>query len=128
MPSCVMSHLVVRQTPLGILVHQYKGKEMKIFRFGVLFLLAGILQAEEIVHSVTSPGFVFSPANWVGDQGREGAQFRQTWNPGAYFRFTWESESKDEMPVLLMDDSTYDGSFFPSCSCIMSGWCLDSWP
>lgn len=68
-------------------------------------------EKEGKVYPVSSSAFVFSPGNWVGDQGRVGDKFRQSWNPGAYFRFTWESESKDEVPVLLLDDSTYDGSF-----------------
>ncbi len=80
--------------------------------------------AEGVVHAVTSPGFVFSPANWVGDQGRDGEKFHQTWNPGAYFRFTWESQSKDEVPVLLLDASTYNGSFPPPvlAACLDGVW------
>lgn len=62
---------------------------------------------------VDSPAFVFSPGNWVGDAGRGGKLFRQTWNPGAYFRVTWESDSTNVVPTLLMDASTYNGSFNP---------------
>jgi len=62
---------------------------------------------------VDSPAFVFSPGNWVGDAGRGGKVFRQTWNPGAYFRVTWESATTNAVPTLLLDASTYDGSFGP---------------
>lgn len=62
---------------------------------------------------VDSPAFVFSPANWVGDAGRGGSAYRQTWNPGAYFRVTWEGAPSDANPTLLFDVSTYDGSFPP---------------
>ena len=62
---------------------------------------------------VDSPAFVFSPGNWVGDAGRGGKVFRQTWNPGAYFRVTWESATTNAVPTLLLDASTYDGSFSP---------------
>jgi len=60
--------------------------------------------------AVNSPAFFFSPGNWVGDDGRGGLVFRQTWNPGAYFRVTWESET-DIPPTLLLDTSTYGPAF-----------------
>ncbi|MEI6644707.1 MAG: SGNH/GDSL hydrolase family protein [bacterium] len=72
--------------------------------------------------SVDSPAFVFSPGNWVGDAGRGGKVFRQTWNPGAYFRVTWESDSTNTVPTLLLDASTYDGSFGPpKLACNLDG-------
>jgi hypothetical protein len=52
---------------------------------------------------VDSPAFVFSPGNWVGDAGRGGKLFRQTWNPGAYFRVTWETDTTNAVPTLLLD-------------------------
>lgn len=92
---------------------------MKRTRIGVsLLLLIGMAavargqNAEPVTLPVDSPAFVFSPGNWVGDAGRGGKQFRQTWNPGAYFRVTWESDATNE-PALLLDTSTYDGSFPP---------------
>ncbi len=90
-----------------------------------LSLLSFAADPASVTISVDSPGFVFSPANWVGDQGRSGGEkFRQSWNPGAYFRFTWESKVKDEVPVLLFDDSTYDGSFPPPvlAACLDGVW------
>ncbi len=79
----------------------------------VLFL-AGRAAAQDAAAtttiSVDSPAFVFSPGNWVGDDGRVGKLFRQTWNPGAYFRVTWESET-DEPPTLLLDTSTHGKPF-----------------
>ena len=62
---------------------------------------------------VDSPAFVFSPGNWTGDAGREGEAFRQTWNPGAYFRVTWESKSPQPVATLQLDISTYPPSFKP---------------
>ncbi|MDF1812272.1 MAG: SGNH/GDSL hydrolase family protein [Verrucomicrobiales bacterium] len=61
---------------------------------------------------VDSPAFTFSPGNWSGDEGRSGQEHRQTWNPGAYFRVSWESNSEtDEAPVLLLDTSTHGEPF-----------------
>jgi len=62
---------------------------------------------------VDSPAFVFSPGNWVGDAGRGGSKFRQTWNSFAYFRIAWESATTNVVPTLLMDTSTYGGPFGP---------------
>ena len=59
--------------------------------------------------AVDSAAFVFSPGNWVGDDGRGGRLYRQTWNPGAYFRVAWES-SGEVAPTLLLDTSTYGKS------------------
>jgi hypothetical protein len=61
-----------------------------VFVFGLVSL--GYAQdAATTLIPVDSSAFVFSPGNWVGDEGRGGEVFRQTWNPGAYFRVTWES-------------------------------------
>lgn len=60
--------------------------------------------------AVDSPAFVFSPGNWSGDDGRAGNVYRQSWNPGAYFRVTWESDS-DSTPTLLLDTSTHGEPF-----------------
>jgi len=60
---------------------------------------------------VDSPAFVFSPGNWVGDAGRGGSKFRQTWNSFAYFRIAWESATTNVVPTLLLDTSTYGGKF-----------------
>jgi lysophospholipase L1-like esterase len=62
---------------------------------------------------VDSPAFVFSPGNWTGDVGRAGKVFRQTWNPGAYFRVTWESKSPLPVAKLQLDISTHQPSFKP---------------
>ncbi len=59
---------------------------------------------------VDSPAFVFSPGNWVGDSGRGGKAYRQTWNPGAYLRVTWESKGESQ-PTLLLDTSTHGKPF-----------------
>ena len=69
--------------------------------------------ADTVTIPVDSPAFVFSPGNWTGDEGRGGKRYRQTWNPGAYFRVTWESETTNVVPALLMEASTYNGSFNP---------------
>ena len=82
---------------------------------------------ETMTIPVDSPAFVFSPGNWVGDAGRGGKRFRQSWNPGAYFRLTWESETTNTVPTLLLDTSTYDGSFAPPVlACNLDGiWTSD---
>jgi hypothetical protein len=63
--------------------------------------------------SVDSPAFVFSPGNWTGDDGRGGKQFRQTWNPGAYFRVHWQSTLPSPTAKLLLDTSTYGTAVRP---------------
>ena len=85
------------------------------------------LAEEAMTIPVDSPAFVFSPGNWVGDSGRGGKLFRQTWNPGAYFRVTWESDTTNTVPTLLLDTSTYDGSFSPPVlACNLDGiWTAD---
>lgn len=62
---------------------------------------------------VDSPAMVFSPGNWTGDDGRDGKLFRQTWNPGAYFRVTWETTNPKPLAKLLLDASTYPAGFNP---------------
>jgi lysophospholipase L1-like esterase len=69
--------------------------------------------ASAITIPVDSPAFVFSPANWVGDDGRAGKVFRQTWNSGAYFRIKWETKNASPAAKLLLDTSTYSTSFKP---------------
>ncbi len=84
------------------------------------------LALDAVTIPVDSAAFVFSPGNWVGDAGRGGRVFRQTWNPGAYFRVTWESGATNE-PTLVLDTSTYDGSFPPPVlACDLDGiWSSD---
>jgi lysophospholipase L1-like esterase len=62
---------------------------------------------------VDSPAFVFSPGNWVGDEGRGGSRFRQTWNSYAYFRVAWESTVNNPKATLLLDVSTFTEAFKP---------------
>lgn len=80
---------------------------------GAFVSVGNAADASAVTVPVDSPAFVFSPGNWVGDAGRGGKLFRQTWNPGAYFRVTWESATTNAVPTLLLDASTYDGSFNP---------------
>jgi len=54
---------------------------------------------------VDSPAFAFSPGNWVGDTGRGGAVYRQTWNSGAYFRVAWSTTSTTPTASILIDPS-----------------------
>ncbi len=70
-------------------------------------------EAATLTVPVDSPAFVFSPGNWVGDAGRGGSKYRQTWNSFAYFRIAWESETTNVVPTLLMDTSTYGKAFGP---------------
>lgn len=69
--------------------------------------------ANPIMLPVDSPAFVFSPGNWTGDTGRGGSLYRQTWNPGAYFRVYWSSTAANPTASLLLDTSSYDGTFGP---------------
>ena len=62
---------------------------------------------------IDSSAFVFSPANWTGDEGRAGKGFRQTWNPGAYFRVAWETGNAKPAAKILLDTSTYPPNFRP---------------
>ena len=55
---------------------------------------------------VDSPAFVFSPGNWIGDEGRGGKLFRQTWNPGAYFRLSWSSANTNPAAGIMLDTSS----------------------
>ncbi len=78
-----------------------------------LFGLVGLGHAHDVETAtipVDSSAFVFSPGNWVGDHGRGGTIFRQTWNPGAYFRVTWEAGT-GAVPTLLLDTSTHGEPF-----------------
>ena len=79
------------------------------------------------VFPVDSTVFVFSPGNWVGDTGRGGSQYRQTWNPGAYIRITWETQQGKVSPTLIFDTSTYDASLKPPVlACNLDGvWTSD---
>lgn len=49
----------------------------------------------------------------AADQGRGGKGFRQSWNPGAYCRVTWETTSAKPVAKLLLDVSTYPPGFKP---------------
>jgi len=75
--------------------------------------LAALHAADTTTIPVASPAFVFSPGNWTGDEGRAGKIFRQTWNPGAYFRVTWETRNPKPLAKLLLDTSTYSRGFKP---------------
>ncbi len=84
-----------------------------LIAFGVGGFLTVAHAAEPAVMTipVDSPAFVFSPGNWVGDTGRGGSRFRQTWNSLAYFRVAWESTTTNVVPTLLLDTSTYSRAF-----------------
>ena len=89
---------------------------MKNTLISILCLLFGLpncfaADAASMTIPVDSPAFVFSPGNWTGDAGRAGKVFRQTWNPGAYFRVTWESKNQQPVAKLRLDISTYPPSF-----------------
>jgi len=63
--------------------------------------------ADTLTIPVNSPAFVFSPGNWAADEGAAGTTFRQTWNPGAYFRVSWETTGPTPTAKLLLDTSSY---------------------
>lgn len=56
--------------------------------------------------AVNSTAIVFSPGNWKGDTGRGGSVYRQTWNNGAYFRFTFTASGSPTATILLPSSST----------------------
>ncbi|MDX9982261.1 MAG: SGNH/GDSL hydrolase family protein [Lentisphaeria bacterium] len=94
---------------------------MRIMALGIIAGLTGMLNgfafAAEAGGSqlipVDSPAFVFSPGNWVGDEGRGGRRFRQTWNSYAYCRVAWESKAAEPRATLLLDTSTFTAAFKP---------------
>ncbi|MFM0663325.1 SGNH/GDSL hydrolase family protein [Paraburkholderia sediminicola] len=55
---------------------------------------------------VNSTAFKFSPGNWKGDTGRGGSVYRQTWNNGAYFVFTWLASASPLAILQLPNTST----------------------
>jgi lysophospholipase L1-like esterase len=75
--------------------------------------VANATVANGVTIPVNSPAFLFSPANWTGDKGRGGALYRQTWNPGTYLRVHWSSANAKPTASLLLDTSSYDGTFGP---------------
>jgi lysophospholipase L1-like esterase len=75
--------------------------------------VAHAADAPPVTIPVSSPAFVFSPGNWTGDAGRGGDGFRQTWNPGAYFRVKWTTQDPKPTAKLLLDTSSYTPSFKP---------------
>ncbi len=83
--------------------------------FPILLLVTPIAPqaAETVTIPVDSTAFVFSPGNWVGDEGRAGKAFRQTWNPGAYFRVAWETTNATPHAKLLLDTAGYPPAFRP---------------
>ena len=52
-------------------------------------------------------GFLFSPGNWTGDNGRGGGIYRQTWYPGAYFRVSWTAASDAPAAELTLDTTVF---------------------
>lgn len=91
------------------------------FLTSLLLLLPGAMSAAEpatpaaeaTTLAVDSPAFVFSPGNWIGDEGRAGHRFRQTWNPGAYFRVTWESSNPHPTAKILLNTSMFPAGLKP---------------
>jgi len=87
----------------------------------LLVPLAAFQAAETTLIRVDSPAVVFSPGNWTGDHGRGGKIFRQTWNPGAYFRVAWETGNPSPVARILLDTSTYPPKFKPP----IIAYCID---
>ena len=100
------------------------GGACALIAFLLLPPLAAPCAAEAMRIAVDSPAFVFSPGNWTGDAGRGGKVFRQTWNPGAYFRVAWESANPKPAAKLMLDASTYPPQFKPPklAYCIDGVW------
>lgn len=95
-----------------------KGKRLALVAGLGTAALVGVSETQAadpstMILPVDSPAFVFSPANWVGNDGRGGSLFRQTWNTGAYFRVTWQSANPKPLATLQFDTSTYTPAFKP---------------
>ena len=88
-------------------------KNLAFVIFSTLLLTSRsmVLASQPITVPVDSRAFVFSPGNWVGDDGRSGKIFRQTWYPGAYFRVSWQTGSTNSMARILLDTSMYPTNF-----------------
>lgn len=71
------------------------------------------IPAPSLTIPVDSPAFVFSPANWTGDEGGVGKKFRQSWNPYAYFRVGWESSKTNPSAIILLDTSGCSSAYPP---------------
>lgn len=89
-------------------------KPHRIF-FTTLLLLSqiGMHAADTTTLAVDSPAFVFSPGNWTGDAGRAGHAFRQTWNPGAYFRVTWQTGNPQPTAKLRLNTAMLPAQLKP---------------
>ena len=59
-----------------------------------------------ITLGVTSPALQFSPGNWRGDTVRAGSVYRQTWNVGAWVKFTWTASATPTAEILLNSASS----------------------
>lgn len=90
-----------------------------IYSFTLCFLQAN----DRKLVQVDSPAFVFSPGNWIGDDGRAGEKYRQSWNTGAYFHFEWESEKTDSKIVLKFDTTMFPDKFRKP----LISYCLDGY-
>ena len=50
---------------------------------------------------VASAAAKWSPGNWKGDAGRGGSNYRQTWNVGAWFSYTWNAGASPAATLLF---------------------------
>ena len=75
-----------------------------------LLSILALADAPPMTIPVDSPAVLFSPGNWTA---RAGKVFRQTWNPGAYFRVTWESTNPKPLATILLDTSTFTPGLNP---------------
>lgn len=73
-----------------------------------LILLAGPSACAQgmTILSVDSPSAHFSPGNWVGDAGRGGGGYRQSWYNGAYCTWTWSAAETAPTATLLISNRT----------------------
>jgi lysophospholipase L1-like esterase len=74
-------------------------------------LLIGIFPVSALAESsmilpVNSASFLFSPANWVGDNGRGGKLYRESWYNGAYFICRWTTTDTVPSATLLISNQT----------------------
>ena len=54
----------------------------------------------------SNAAYNFSPGNWYSDSGRNGANYRATWNIGAYFDFTWNASATPTIQIPQFNGSS----------------------
>jgi len=73
---------------------------------GLLLPATRVAAQASVVIPVDSAAVRFSPANWSSEKGRAGAQYRITWNNGAYCIWHWHTTAGSPTATLDISNST----------------------